>query len=219
MTSTSAAPASRPISSAASRRAVAAMSASPGSARPPGKLTSPLWWRPPITRSVRITRPSPAGPAVSRMRTPAGVERSSDSGTVGRGGPDRIDGISAAGACGSGSGRSRSRRTASSSSIGPVCRKRDHSRSRSAGAGRMTDAPREPAVTTGESRERPSSCVPSACRPLAGSIAPMTNRRPCRLDRRALARSGVASIARFRDHGGVARREDQGAAGRCRRPR
>ena len=43
-TRTPAAPASRPISSPASRSAVAAGSGVAGSALPPGKLTSPLWW-------------------------------------------------------------------------------------------------------------------------------------------------------------------------------
>ena len=43
-TRTPAASGSRPISSAASRSAVADGSASSGSALPPGKLTSPLWW-------------------------------------------------------------------------------------------------------------------------------------------------------------------------------
>ena len=44
MTRHPAAAASRPTSSAASRRAVAASSRHAGSALPPGKLTSPLWW-------------------------------------------------------------------------------------------------------------------------------------------------------------------------------
>ena len=45
-----------PTSSAASRSAVAARSASSGSALPPGKLTSPLWWPSRVARSVRTTR-------------------------------------------------------------------------------------------------------------------------------------------------------------------
>ena len=56
---TPAATASRPTSSFASRKAVAAASASSGSALPPGKLTSPEWWPSPVVRSIRTMRASP----------------------------------------------------------------------------------------------------------------------------------------------------------------
>ncbi|OLM14663.1 hypothetical protein Ae505Ps2_4793c [Pseudonocardia sp. Ae505_Ps2] len=59
---------SSPVSSVASRSAVAAGSVSPGSARPPGKEISPEWWR---SRRARrwSTTSGPSGPCPSSTST------------------------------------------------------------------------------------------------------------------------------------------------------
>ena len=76
-----------------------------GSALPPGKLTSPLWWPPPITRSVRTTRASPSASGNSSTRTAAGRGRRPAAANARPRRPSRMTGSRAAGACGSGSGQ------------------------------------------------------------------------------------------------------------------
>ena len=94
----------------------------PGSALPPGKLTSPLWWPSYVSRSVRTMRASPSASGKSRTRTAAG--RAVPVGASrGRSRSSLKTGMSAAGPAGSGPAKRPgpvSRRTASSNSIGSV---------------------------------------------------------------------------------------------------
>src|SRR5262245_38858787 len=82
---------SRPISSCASRSAPSTGD-SPGSTRPPGKLTSPWWVRRPQVRRVSTTHARPSSPSYSGTSTADGrsgprTGPSISSRSEGRGGP------------------------------------------------------------------------------------------------------------------------------------